>query len=213
MNMGLWNQFQRPTGQLGKLIAARMNKEHYELTSWGLSRVTIKPDYTILDVGCGGGKTINRLAESVPQGKVYGVDYSSDMVTYAAKVNKKFVEENRVEIVEGSADKTCLPSSTFDLVTAVETYYFWPNLPDAFKEIFRVLKPDGTFLMINEMIKDGVYDVEKAELIKKVHVRLVALDDIKSILQSAGFEAVKIFRKANSPWNSIVAHKPLKQKS
>lgn len=205
--MGLEDQFQRPTGKQGRTIAAKMNKGHYELTTWGLTYVTIEPTFTILDVGFGGGKTINRLAEMVPQGKVYGIDYSPDMVDYAKKTNKKYVENGKVELKEASVDNTGFPADTFDLVTAVETYYFWPNLSAAFKEIKRILKPNGRLLMINEMIKDGVYDARDAEIIQKTHLHLFMLEEIKGMLNSAGFTAVEVNRKAESPWNVIVAKK------
>lgn len=185
-----------------------MNREHYELTSWGLTHVAIDPDFKILDVGCGGGKTVNRIAELVPDGKVYGVDCSPDMVAYASRLNKQYIEQGKVEIAEGQADRTGFQSGTFDLVTAVETYYFWPSLPDAFREILRVLKPCGKLLMINEMVKDGCYDKEKAALIEKVHVHLFTLEEIRIMLQSAGFTNIGIFRKENSAWNAVLAQKP-----
>jgi SAM-dependent methyltransferase len=205
--MDLRDQFQRPTGKQGRTIAALMNKGHYELTTWGLTHVTIKPNFTILDVGFGGGKTINRLAERIPQGKVYGIDYSSDMVEYAKKVNKKYVENGKVELREASADDTGFTTDMFDLVTACETYYFWPSLPAAFQEIKRVLKPNGRLLMINEMIKDGVNDVKDAEIIQKTHLHLFPLEEIKAMLESAGFVTVEVFRKDKSPWNAVVATK------
>ncbi|NLF89623.1 class I SAM-dependent methyltransferase [Candidatus Bathyarchaeota archaeon] len=204
----MYDQFQRPTGHLGTVIAARMNREHYELTSWGLTHVAINPDFKILDVGCGGGKTVNRLVELAPNGKVYGVDYSPDIVAYASKLNKQDIEQGKVEIAEGQADRTGFPSGIFDLVTAVETYYFWPSLPDAFREILRVLKPCGKLLMINEMVKDGCYDKEKAALIEKVHVHLFTLEEIRIMLQSVGFTNIGIFRKENSAWNAVLAQKP-----
>jgi Methylase involved in ubiquinone/menaquinone biosynthesis len=185
-----------------------MNKSHYELTTWGLTHVTINTDFTVLDVGVGGGKTVNRLAQQVPDGKVYGIDYSPDMVVYAKKLNKKLVEEGKVEIVEGSVDKTGFPDGAFDLVTAIETYYFWPSLPSAFQEIKRILKPNGKLLMINELVKDGVDDVKQAKIIAKTHVHLVPLDEIRCMLQAAGFLNVEVFRKEQSPWNAIVAQKP-----
>jgi SAM-dependent methyltransferase len=205
--MGLFDQFQKPTGRLGRIVAGKMNKGHFELTTWGLTHVTIEPNFTILDVGCGGGKTINRLAKLVPHGKVYGIDYSPDMLQYAQKVNKKYVENGKVEINEASVDNTGFSADKFDLVTAVETYYFWPSLPAAFKEIKRILKPNGRLLMINEMIKDGVYDVKDAEIIKKTHLRLFPLEEIKAMLESAGFVAVEVLRKDGSPWNAFVATK------
>ena len=203
--MGILDQFQRPTGQLGRCVAALMNKDHYKLTTWGLKHVIIKSNDVILDVGCGGGKTIERLARQVPQGKVFGIDYSPDMVAYAKEVNKEFIAQNHIEIHEASVDKTGLPSNFFDLVIACETYYFWPNLTDAFKELSRVLKSEGQLLMINEMIKDGVYDLKDAVMIEKTHLQLYYLDEIRDLLQSVGFIEVEIFRKKGSPWNAIVA--------
>jgi len=205
---GLMDQFKCPRGRRGRIVAALMNRGHKPLTLWGLTHVEIKPDYVILDVGCGGGKTVNRLAQQAPLGKVFGIDYSPDMVEYSKKVNKKLIAENRVEIVEGSVDKTGLPSDFFDLVTAVETYYFWPSFSDALKEILRVLKSGGNFLMANEMVQDGVYDVKSAKTIEQAHVRLIPLDEIKNTALSVGFVDVQVFTKEGSPWNAILAQKP-----
>jgi ubiquinone/menaquinone biosynthesis C-methylase UbiE len=185
-----------------------MNMGHKPLTLWGLTHVEIEPDYVILDVGCGGGKTVNRLAQKAPRGKVFGIDYSADMVKYSKKVNKKLIVEDKVEIVEGSVDKTGFPDEFFDLVTAIETYYFWPSFPDALNEIWRVLKPSGFLLLVNEMVKDGVYDVKSARTIEQTHVNLVPLDEIKNTALSVGFSDVQIFTKAGSPWNTVLAKKP-----
>jgi ubiquinone/menaquinone biosynthesis C-methylase UbiE len=185
-----------------------MNKGHKPLTLWGLTHVDIKPEYVILDVGCGGGKTVNRLAERTPLGNVFGIDYSADMVKYSRKVNKKLIAENRVEIREGSVEETGFPDAFFDLVTAIETYYFWPSFSDALREIRRVLKPSGKLLMVNEMVKDGVYEVKNAKMIEQTHVHLLALEEIKKLLQAVGFADVQIFTKAESPWNAVLAQKP-----
>jgi SAM-dependent methyltransferase len=206
--MDLYEQFQRPTGRPGKIVAALMNKSHEALTGWGLTHVTTEPDYIVLDVGCGGGKTVNRLAALVTDGKVYGIDHSPDMVGFTKKLNKKYVEEGKVEVTEAQVDKTGFKAGTFDLVTAVETYYFWPSLPAAFQEIKRILKPGGKLLMVNELIMDGIYDVDQAELIRKTHVRLYPLGEIRQMLEAAGFVSVKVSVKEKMPWNAVVAEKP-----
>jgi ubiquinone/menaquinone biosynthesis C-methylase UbiE len=200
-------QYKCPTGRRGRLVAASMNKGHKPLTLWGLTHVNIEPDYVILDVGCGGGKTVSRLAKRAPLGKVFGIDYSADMVEYSRKVNKKLIAENRVEIVEASVEKTSFPDNFFDLVTAVETYYFWPNLFDALREIRRVLKPNGKLLMVNEMVKDGVYEIKHAKMIEKTHVHLIPLEEVKDTMLSVGLVDVQVFTKAGSPWNAILAKK------
>lgn len=199
------DQFRRPTGRRGRLVAALMNRGHEMLVLWGLTHVNIKSDHLILDVGCGGGQTINRLAQRASLGKVFGVDYSADMVEYARKVNKQLITENRVEIIAGSVEKMGFSDNFFDLVTAIETYYFWSSFSDALKEIRRVLKPSGKLIIINEMVKDGLYEVKHAKIIEQTHVRLIPLEEIRDIVQTVGFVEVQIFTKADSPWNAILA--------
>ena len=203
----LMDQYKCPTGRQGKRVAALMNQSHKPLTLWGLTHVNIESNYVILDVGCGGGKTVSRLAQRAPLGKVFGIDYSSDMVAYSQKVNKKLIAENRVKIVSASAEKTGFPDNFFDLATAVETYYFWPSLSDALREIRRVLKPNGKLLMVNEMVKDGEYEIKNAKIIEQTHVHLITLEEIKDAILSTGFVDVQVFTKAGSPWNAILAKK------
>jgi ubiquinone/menaquinone biosynthesis C-methylase UbiE len=202
-----WSEYRCPTGASGRAVAANMNKEHLNLTTWGLKHVNIKPDAVILDVGCGGGKTISRLARRAGQGKVYGLDRSADMVDYSKQINRTLIDKNQVEIVQGSVDQTRFKDEFFDLVTAIETYYFWPDIAEAFKEIERILKRQGYLLILNEMIKDGKYEVENAEIIAKTQVHLVPLQEIQTILQSVGYGIVKVYRKRKSDWNAILAQK------
>jgi ubiquinone/menaquinone biosynthesis C-methylase UbiE len=202
-----WSQYRCPTGVEGKTVAEKMNKGHFDLTGWGLSHVQVKPSFVVLDVGCGGGRTLSRLARRASLGKVYGIDYSKDMVRYATDFNSNLVTQNRVEVVEGTVDKICFKDAVFDLVTAVETYYFWPNVAEAFKEIGRVLKPNGSLLVINEMILDGVYEIQNAEMIAKTQVKLLHLEEIQRVLHSSCFNQVRSYRKRKSAWNTIVAQK------
>jgi len=203
----LMNQYKCPTGLQGKEVAAMMNRRHLALTTWGLKHVRIEPDFVILDVGCGGGKTISRLARRAFQGKVYGIDCSADMVNYSSEFNRKLVAENRVKVVHGSVEKMLFKDQFFDLVTAIETYYFWPDITEAFREMMRVLKVGGHLLIISEMIKDGMYEEENAETIAKTSVRLLPLQEIQSALQSVGFVNVIIFTKCKLHWSSILAEK------
>ena len=131
--VNLGDQYRCPTGPDGRLIAARMNRHHAKLTQWGLSKVTVGADFVVLDVGCGGGKTLSRLAKLAPKGKIYGLDYSVEMVKFSQEINKALIAQKRVEVIEGSVDKMAFTDGFFDLVTAFETYYFWPNFPSCLK--------------------------------------------------------------------------------
>ena len=71
-----------------------------------------------------------------------GIDYSPVSVAKARELNEQAVNDGRCVIWQGSA------------VTAFETVYFWPNLHRCFREVYRVLKPGGTFLICNECSGD-----------------------------------------------------------
>ena len=199
----LGDQYRCPKGQLGRLVATRMNRHHEKLTLWGLTKVTIGSDSVILDVGCGGGKTIGKLARLAPQGKVFGIDYSADMVDFSNEVNKTLITQNRVEIIEESVEKMSFKDNFFDLVTAFETYYFWTDFPAAMKEIKRVLKPGGKLLLVNELL----YGLTSPKIIEDTHVRLFPLEEIQNVLMSVGFIDVQTFIKAKTAWNTILAQK------
>ena len=122
-----------------------MNKEHTPVSLWGLKHLDISPDDVILDVGCGGGINLNRMAQSAK--KVYGIDYSAESVNLSREVNKHLIVEDRVEVLEGNVLNLPFEDNTFDIVTAFETVYFWPDIEKSFAEIKRVLKPGGMFLI------------------------------------------------------------------
>jgi ubiquinone/menaquinone biosynthesis C-methylase UbiE len=70
------NQVRKPTNWVGRFFLWIMNFSHSNLTDRGLEHVEIDKDFAILDVGCGGGRTIQKLAAVARQGRIYGVDYA-----------------------------------------------------------------------------------------------------------------------------------------
>lgn len=143
--MGLFSNMKKPEGKLGNIQLKSMNKEHTPLALWNLKHLNIKPDDLILDVGCGGGININRMAEKAK--KVYGVDYSIESVKLSREVNRDFVLEGKVEVLEADVQSLPFEDDTFDIVTAFETVYFWPNIEKSFGEVKRILKPGGIFMI------------------------------------------------------------------
>jgi ubiquinone/menaquinone biosynthesis C-methylase UbiE len=132
-----------------------MNRVHSKLAEWGLQQVSVGKGDTTLDVGCGGGAMVRKLAAVAAEGKVYGVDHSEQSVAAARRTNRQGIAEGRVEIRQASVSALPFPDGHFDLVTAVETHYFWPDLPADMREILRVLKPGGTLVVLAEAYKGG----------------------------------------------------------
>ena len=102
-------QCRNPTGVFGRFVGMAMNIGHAKLRRWGLSHIFINPDATILDVGCGGGKTVDELARTSSEGKVWGIDFSKEMVQLAQKINKRGIEAGHVDILHGTVSSLPFP--------------------------------------------------------------------------------------------------------
>ena len=74
------------------------------------------------------------------------------------KVNEAAIAEGRCAVLHGSVADMMFADDWFDAVTAFETVYFWPDPPRCFREVYRVLKPGGTFLICNESNGDSDKD-------------------------------------------------------
>ena len=143
--MSFFDNTRRPEGLGGKLMVSMMNVGHRSLAHWGMRFLPLSPDARVLDCGCGGGANIKKLLKRCPQGVVKGIDYSAVSVEKSRKLNDAAIRAGRCVVWQGSVAEMIFAASWFDAVTAFETVYFWPDLPQCFREVFRVLKPGGVF--------------------------------------------------------------------
>jgi SAM-dependent methyltransferase len=196
------SQCQKPTGWLGRFVLWNMNSRHSKVTDWGLSNVSITDSDIILDVGCGGGRTVNKLATSATQGKVYGLDYSEAAVAVAKKTNRQWIAAGRVEIREGSVSQLPFADDIFDVVVAVETHFWWPDLPHDMQEVLRVLKPHGTLVIIAEIYRGA--QTKTAKLAEKYlplsGMKLLTVSEHSDLLRNAGYTDVQILEESAKGW-------------
>lgn len=189
-----------PTGQYGKLMLADMNEHHLPVTTWGLSHWTVNPNDTILDIGCGGGRTIHTLSQNVTSGKVYGVDYSETALECAAEYNAAEIAANKVKVINASVE--CLPFSdqTFDKIVTVESFYFWPSPVDNLREVRRVLKIGGTFLLIADIHGDADLTEHEMENIARYNLFNPTKAEFEELFKQAGFSEITIHTKDGTNW-------------
>jgi SAM-dependent methyltransferase len=187
-------QCKKPKGWLGRLILRNMNARHSGVTDWGLSQISIEKHFTILDIGCGGGRTVSKLAEVATEGKVYGLDYSKASIEFASKTNRDLIKTGRVNILEGSVSQLPFEAGTFDLIVAVETHFWWPNLPSDLKEVLRVLKPGGFLAIIAEVYKGSSAANSKLleQYLPKTGLNLLTLEEHRDLLAQAGYTDVQV---------------------
>ena len=197
------NQFRQPTGWLGRFNLWSMNRRHSRLTDWGLSHVKVKPDATILDVGCGGGRTIQKLAALAPQGRVYGVDFAATSVAMSRSFNRALVDAGRVVVAQSSVSRLPFGDRMFDLVTAVETHFYWPDLANDLREIRRVLKPGGTVALIVEAYKGGRHAraIQMfADAMRPLGYSHLDVTEHRDLLVQAGYPRTQVVEDYDKGW-------------
>ena len=143
--MSFFENTRKPVGLGGKIMVAMMNLGYSAMAEWGMRFLQPAPDAMVLDCGCGGGANIKTLLKLCPNGKVQGIDYSADSVEKARKVNARAIAAGRCTVQQAIVAELPFEAEQFDMVTAFETVYFWPELAQNFREVYRVLKPGGIF--------------------------------------------------------------------
>src|SRR5262249_39453121 len=96
------------------------------------------------------------------------------------------------------------PDGTFDLVTAVETQYFWPDLIGDTKEIRRVLKPGGTFVVIAEAYKAGAVSAIEGLAMKLMQMAYLSVAEQRDLFSQAGYENVEVFEERSRRWICVI---------
>ena len=197
----------KPQGTYGKVMLQDMNAHHASVTEWGLHFLKIPKDAVLLDIGCGGGATLKKLAERAPEGKVYGLDYSDVSVRESTAFNQELVDEGKIEIRTGSVESMPFPDCVFDGITTVESFYFWPDPEQNLKEVRRVLKETGIFLLIADIYGGYEFDEHTKENIEKYHLFNPAPEEFEQLFRNAGFSGVAVHLKEGTSWICVEGHK------
>ncbi len=196
----LLSQCKRPGGSFGRLIARGMNFAHSPLTKWALGHIEVTANAAALDVGCGGGRTVDRLAKMAVDGRVVGLDYSKDSVTVSRLRNSDHIRSGRVEICHASVSDIPYPDNTFDLVTAVETFYFWPAPETDLLEVRRVLQPVGQLVIACTMYKGGKHDKRNQKFVDEINMTYLGEDEFQRLLRDSGFDNIDVVVEYEKGW-------------
>lgn len=203
----LISQCRKPQGWLGRFFAWEMGNRHSSLSDWGLGHIAIEKDHVTLDAGCGGGRTVSKLAAVASEGKTYGIDYSAACVVASRRQNKESILAGHVEIQQASVSKLPFADYTFDLVTAIETHYYWPDLVTDLQEILRVLKPGGKLVIIAEAYKHARFDQATQIVMKLLGATYLSAAEHRELFTTAGFAKVEIFEEHSKGWICAVGLK------
>lgn len=186
------DQFIKPHGEEGIEVIKQMNEDHVEISEFAFECVEIGENDNILDIGCGGGVNIEKFLKRTT-GNVDGLDYSEVSVAESIKQNQSEVNNGRCEIIQADVSDMPIEDEAYDLVSAFSTIFFWPDLGETFKEVLRILKPNGQFMIAQGT--NGTRPDDKEWVNPDEGINVYTGSQLERYLLDAGFKSVDIFTR------------------
>ncbi|MDB9525662.1 class I SAM-dependent methyltransferase [Oscillatoria sp. CS-180] len=169
-------------GHEGAYWLERPSRELQEHPQSVVDLLTLDPTDVVADIGAGTGYMTVRLAEQVPNGKVFAVDVQPEML---ALLNQRLQEQGITVIqpVQGDTDDPNLPSESVDLALMVDAYHEFEYPHEMMTHLKEAIKPGGQVVLAEYRAENPLI------LIKRLHK--MSEKQVKRELQAVGFKWLK----------------------
>lgn len=180
------SQFGNPRGVIGKVCCILMNIINKEMYKRTVSLISISSNANSLDIGYGNGYFLKQLYKT-HRPNMYGIDISEDSQKQASKRNSLADSKGKLHLTVGDCCDLPYDNNYFDVVTSINTIYFWNDTVKGLSEINRVLKPGGSFFNV-------VYTKEWLQKLSytKKGFKFFEKNDFLSMGKQAGFSDITI---------------------
>jgi len=165
--------------------AELMEKEHENNVSKFLQTISFDKPFTFLDVGCGNGWVVRKIAKENDCKKSIGIDISKKMITQSKKKQNNHKERFFHTDIESWNYK-----GKFDFIFSMESLYYVDSIEVALKKIYKLLKSNGQFFCGTDFYSDNKTTARWADVMK-IQMHLHSKKEWKKFFQNAGFK-VKI---------------------
>lgn len=147
----------------------------------------------LLDLACGTGRFLGQVMETFPKLQASGLDLSPNYAAHARDLLKPWPQ---VDVIEGQAEAMPLEEASLDIVVCIYLFHELPPRvrPDVMKEIARVLKPGGLFVMADSAQfgdnpkLDGILEYFPEGFHEPYYKGYLSYD-FEPVMDAAGFEA------------------------
>lgn len=162
----------------------------------------------ILEIGCGNGTGTKLIKKHFHPKKIEAIDLDPKMIQLAEKRNK----DSTISFTVGDAAKLPYKDNMFDVVFDFAIIHHIPNWQDCLKEIKRVLKPGGQFII--EDLSIETFENPLGKLIRKFldhpYKKMFKRDEFFMYLESQGWHIAnrKIFHPLGFQYFIVIAAKP-----
>jgi len=178
----LARHLREPDGLFGRLTARMMNATNAIMTTTAIDALDISPNHLILDVGFGGGDSLDQCLSRAPDGHISGTEISASMLRRAGKIYRRFISHGRLSLHEGTIEALPFGDNQFDRISTLNTIYFWSDPKQGVGEMYRVCKPNG-----KTIIAFRPRHVMQQMKFSQHGFTLFQSDEVMHLLREAGF--------------------------
>ena len=175
-----------------------------------LEIIPLEGSVKLLDVACGTGLLIDMLRYQRPDLHTTGIDISRQMLERAKQ--RVPPVPGKVQWLVGHAEQLPVGSGTFDVVTCTNAFHLVQDAPAALSEFRRVLKPEGTLVLVDWCRDYPIMKLRNAVLRIIDHQRrsIRRLGDLADLMAMAGFAIQNKRRFRSGLWGMmcVVAQNP-----
>jgi len=184
-------ELKNPSAIVGEYVLAPLwNKRNSRLHDCVIEKMTVESSDKILEIGFGGGRSLEIVSKLVTDGIVAGVDISKSMTRYC---QKKFGGDWDIDVKCASASELPFDSNCFNKIYSVNSIFYWNDVEKACSEIFRVMSAGGV-LFLCYTAKESL---QKKKFVKN-GLKLFEPCDVKELLLIAGFENINTTRHSDN---------------
>ena len=159
-----------------------MEVEHGKNVSKFLESVSFDKQFSFLDVGCGNGWIIRKIASKKNCKKAIGIDKSKKMIIEA----EKKIDNSRQEFYHTDIE-SWENHRKFDFIFSMESLYYADSIEAALEKIYKLLKPGGKFFCGTDFYTDNKATARWANVMK-IQMHLHSKKEWKEFFQNAGFD-------------------------
>lgn len=115
----------------------------------------------------------------------------------------EYIERGRASVEVGDAAALPFPDEHFDLATAMETIFFWPDIAKGFGEAYRVLRPGGRFVVAVEAWKENDGSLHCPKVFRNIGMTLYSPDELVGLMRASGFASAEPSRGQKGNWLAV----------
>jgi ubiquinone/menaquinone biosynthesis C-methylase UbiE len=161
--------------------AELMEIEHGKNVLKFLKSIPFDKPFTFLDVGCGNGWVVRKIATEKNCKKAIGIDKSKKMIIQSKKKKNSKKEEFIHTDIESMKYK-----GKFDFIFSMESLYYADSIEMALEKIYKLLKPGGKFFCGTDFYTDNKATARWAGIMK-IQMHLHSKKEWKTLFQDSGF--------------------------